>query len=192
MNVSPLPDNLPPKWLDQIRGAVKPTTGENIKSVLGTILGSGVIAGLIAFGASYVMLKPVANADLEKSRAVEKRQVLGELRNHLSLLNTELDNIPDAGQLGKDPNLWSYAKKSVDHATEEMAILNTESNDFRVDRPIAEKVTAILDELGPKMQPALKGMEGTKGLAEIYERRIAEEIRMVQSAIDQGIQATRL
>jgi hypothetical protein len=192
MNGLPLPDNLPPKWLEQIRETLKPTAAERIMSVVGMILGSGVIAGLIAFGASFVMLRPIANADLEKARAAEKRQVLGDLRNHLSLLNTELDNIPDAGQLSKNPQLWSYAKKSIDHATDEMAVLNSELNDSRVDRAIAEKIAVILDQLGPKMQPALSGIPGTNALAELYEHGLSEDIRKLQRAIDEAIQGTKL
>jgi hypothetical protein len=192
MNGLQLPDNLPPKWLEQIRQIVKPTRTERIMSVLGMILGSGVIAGLIASGASFVMLKPIANADLEKTRAAEKRQVLGDLRNHLALLNTELDNIPDATQLSKNPNLWTYAKKSIDQATEEMAVLKSELNDSRIDRATAEKIAVVLDQLGPRMQPALDGIAGTKALAELYEHGVSEDIRKLQRAIDDAIQGTKL
>jgi hypothetical protein len=189
MNASPLPDILPTKWIEQIKETVKPTS---TKAVLGITLLSGVITGLITVLASYVMLRPTANLDLEKNRAAEKRLVLGDLRSHLSQLNIELDNIPDTSQLRKNPNLWSYAKKSIDHATDEMATLTEKLNDTRIDRAIAQKLTVVLDELGPRMQPALTGMTGTQAVAEIYERDVKEEIRKIQASIDEAIQQTRL
>src|ERR1700719_4918906 len=104
-----LPENLPPSWLEQIRKAVAPKTS---MVVLSTLLGSSVIAALVGFGSSYVMQTRNANTELEKTRVAERRQSLQTLSNHLSVLNVELGNIPNASQLGGSPKLRNYAKKS--------------------------------------------------------------------------------
>jgi len=165
-------------------------------TLVSTLLGSSVIAALVGLGVNYLTESRKANVELAKTQAIQKRESLQTLSNHLLALNRELDNLIATSQLlprhGSSSKLSGYAKKSVDHTGEQMELISGDLKDPRISEDIEKEVKEILDALGPRLQQIQKDPSNIGELAELYERELQTKVRKVQAKIDQTIHQTEL
>lgn len=187
MDITTLPEQMPTSWVDQIKKAIKP-------SKVGMVLGSSVIAALVSFGANYAMEIRKARVELAKMHAIDARQSLQTLANHLVTLDLRLDNLATTSELlqrsASKPTLSGYAKKSVDHVSEQMTLVYASAKDPRIGSGIAGHVTEVLDTLAPRLAQAQSDLKAFGTLADLYKGDLQPRIQGIQGEIEIAIRQT--
>lgn len=150
----------------------------------------------MSFGANYLLETRKANVELEKTHAIETRQSLQTLSNHLVLLDLKLGNLVTTIELvphyGSNSKLSVFAKKSIGHVAEQMGLIFADVQSPRIRTDVAGHVREILDALGPRLEQAQNDMKNIGGLAELYKTELKERMKKVQGEIDQTIRRTGL
>jgi len=84
-----LPPELPARWLDQIKNAVKEGRG---KVILMTILGSSVISALVSIGGDYLLETRKAKLEVAKKEHAEKVDAYANLGKQVEEFHSDLDS----------------------------------------------------------------------------------------------------
>ncbi len=196
---SKVPTKLPKEWVNQIREASEGDTSTLWVTLLGTGLGSAVIAALIGVGASLAVehykAQQASNLELEKARIEIKKERLEErvkllekLDSYLGQMQSELGNAAGTLAVAKpDDTLSTFAQGSLTKIEEIMANVFEVNKDERIDPNIRDRVRALLNSLDPVLKAAKRDSKQYAAFVELSKNSLDREIGDIKRMIDDAL-----
>jgi hypothetical protein len=192
---SKVPTKLPQEWVSQIREASKGDTPRLLVTLLGTGLGSAIIAALIGVGASLAVehykAQQASNLELEKARIEIKKERLEErvklfekLDTYLGQLQSELGNAAGTLAVAKpDDTLSIFAQGSLTKIEDIMANVFEVNKDERIDPNIRDRVRSLLNSLDPVLKAAKRDPKQYPAFVDLSNKYL-DEIGEIKRMID--------
>lgn len=193
---SVLPSKLPEEWLIQIRDASKSDTKTLWITLLGTGLGSAVIAALISLAVAHFNAQQASNLETEKARIeIKKERLQGrqkpfeKLAESLRRLHNELGDAAAtlAVATPEKTEIGGYAQQSLAKVETVMEEIFEENRDDRIDQDIRKRVREMANSLDPALKAAKSNPKGYPAFTELYKTHLNQELNEINRMIEEAM-----
>jgi len=162
--------------------------GKGKGKVLGLVLGSSVLAGVIGAGATHYFDNRKIEAQNTQLREMEKREVYTSLGKDVQKFESDLSSAAItfnyAANNSKEKGFAKNVEQSIDVVSEQMKVITQALGNALIEESTRKTITEVLNELGPKLAQAQNDRRTISGLVDHYNRSLKQRIINIKTHIE--------